>query len=120
MSDKKTPTAAAETVADIAADTSEVKTPAETEKAPENAKTDTLTLERVLQIEHPNIKGKDVVAVQKALIAKGYHVGKDGANGIYNPDTVKAVRVLQATTGRPVTGKVDKHTIEALGGKWTA
>jgi peptidoglycan hydrolase-like protein with peptidoglycan-binding domain len=75
-----------------------------------------LVLSRTLKIEHPHIKGADVKAVQQALIEKKYHCGKDGANGVYNPATAFAIRCLQADTGRPVTGIVDRFTAEALGG----
>ncbi len=51
-------------------------------------------------------------ALQQALDVAGYYSGE--IDGIYGPDTVKAVQALQKAHGLPATGTVDKATDAAL------
>ena len=78
----------------------------------------TFTLNRVLLVKKPLMKGGDVKAVQKALIDRRFGCGADGANGVYNATTALAVRHFQAMNRLIVNGKVDKFTADALGAKW--
>ena len=59
-------------------------------------------------------KGPDVTNLQKILIKLGYSVGLAGADGIFGPDTQKAVLKLQADKGLLATGVVDSSTWTAL------
>jgi len=52
------------------------------------------------------------VALQHQLADAGYYDA--GVDGVYGPATVAAVEELQAASGLPVTGAVDKATAEAL------
>jgi len=79
----------------------------------------TFTLDRVLRVNKPFMKGDDVKAIQNALIKKGLHVGGEGANGKYNASTAIAVRHFQSQNGLPVSGRVEKKTAAALGAEWT-
>ena len=56
------------------------------------------------------MKGWRTLALQKALIARGYDVGADGD---YGSRTVDAVKAFQAAAGLPATGEADKATIAA-------
>ena len=114
-----------ETAAEIVTETSTIeikdKPPDENEAPPENEPQNPpalFTLNRVLLVMKPLIKGSDVRAIQAALIARGYHVGARGADGIYTKDTAKAVRHFQASNGFNVNGKVAKQTAAALGAAW--
>ena len=51
-------------------------------------------------------------ALQKSLKTAGYYTGD--VDGVYGPETVKAVEDLQAASGLPVTGLVDRATAAAL------
>ena len=75
-------------------------------------------IKRILKVTKPLIKGKDVKAVQKALISRGIFCGIDGATGIYGGQTAAAVRKFQAMNRLVVTGRVEKFTTAALGGIW--
>jgi murein L,D-transpeptidase YcbB/YkuD len=52
------------------------------------------------------------VALQTSLVAAGYYEGK--IDGVYGPETVKAVENLQKDARLPVTGLVDQATSQAL------
>ncbi|HWS57686.1 MAG TPA: peptidoglycan-binding domain-containing protein [Actinotalea sp.] len=52
------------------------------------------------------------VALQQALTETGYYTGE--VDGVYGPQTVDAVKALQAANGLPETGTVDKATEAAL------
>mgnify|MGYP001316365898 CR=1 FL=1 len=65
-----------------------------------------------LALQKPPVRGAEVVAVQKALIAAGYRLEADG---IYGPGTQKAVRQFQQARGLGASGAVDARTREALG-----
>ena len=73
--------------------------------------------QRELYIADKPIVGKDVKAIQTALIKKGYHCGLEGANGVYNKDTAFAVRMIQSFHGLNVTGKVDAKTAAVIHGE---
>lgn len=59
---------------------------------------------RRLSVQNPYIRGDDVLAVQQALVGRGYSPGP--VDGVYGPRTASAVRAFQATEGLPVTGVV--------------
>ena len=97
----------------------EKKKSAPAKKNPETpAAAGPFTLSRVLKVTKPLMKGDDVKAVQDALIALGYGVGVDGANGIYGMATALAVRHFQSMNRLIVSGKVEKFTAQALGATW--
>ncbi len=52
------------------------------------------------------------LTLQQSLSETGYYQGP--ADGVYGPETVKAVEALQQAHGLPVTGTVDKATAAAL------
>lgn len=62
--------------------------------------------------------GQDVADLQRALIALGYQVGTHGADGVYGPDTEKAVIAFQRAKGLVDDGIVGPLTAKALGGIW--
>jgi hypothetical protein len=62
------------------------------------------------------MRGSDVKAVQEALAALGYSLGK--IDGIFGKKTYKAVREFQAAKHLVVDGIVGPITAAALGGKW--
>ena len=66
------------------------------------------------------MRGKDVKAVQRALINRGFSCGAGGADGIYGKMTDLAVRAFQTDNKLKVDGIVGKDTITALGGEWRA
>ncbi len=68
---------------------------------------------RVLRVTTPFMSGPDVVAVQQALIARGFNPGS--VDGIYGPMTANAVRAFQAANGLPVTGIVCGQAYVLLG-----
>lgn len=57
-------------------------------------------------------RGLDVVALQYALGRLGYL--KDQADGVYGPLTAAAVKALQSDQQLPVTGTVDRRTLQTL------
>ena len=63
---------------------------------------------------------KTVLAVQAALVKRGYDLGssgpkKDGVDGILGSKTKAAVKKLQTTLGVEPSGKIDEGVIMALG-----
>jgi hypothetical protein len=56
----------------------------------------------------------EVVAIQRCLIAKGYDLGRSGADGKFGPRTEKAVQEYQRSFGIPDTGVVELITWNAL------
>jgi len=95
----------------------------ETTAPPEDQDTEPPTaqkfkLARVLKVTKPLIKGKDVKAVQEALIFNGFGCGVEGANSVYNAATAYAVRQFQAMHRLIVSGRVEKFTATALGAEW--
>ncbi len=68
---------------------------------------------RRLSLTSPFMQGDDVLAVQRALVARGFNPGP--IDGIYGPRTEAAVRAFQQSAGLPATGVVDAATYRALG-----
>lgn len=107
--------------------------PEKTDNVPENAasvpdeptdttedtpKTEPWEVGRVLKVGRPIIKGEDVKALQTALIARNFHCGTAGANGVYGKDTAHAVRMFQSMNRLIVDGRAGKFTVTKLGGVW--
>lgn len=59
-------------------------------------------------------KGEQVRSCQQLLIAKGYDVGKDGADGAFGANTLSAVKKYQKASGLDTDGIVGKDTWGAL------
>lgn len=55
------------------------------------------------------------IAIQKALIAKGYDVGPDGADGDLGQNTAKALIALRVANGWPPVATIDTNVMRALG-----
>jgi peptidoglycan hydrolase-like protein with peptidoglycan-binding domain len=55
------------------------------------------------------------LATQAALMAAGYDVGPDGADGKLGKNTTAAIKKYQADHGLPVTGKIDDALTSSLG-----
>ena len=70
-----------------------------------------IDLSRKLELASPYLEGRDVVALQEALVCQGYEIETDG---IFGPLTQWAVEKFQATVRLPVTGLVDKATQRIL------
>lgn len=73
----------------------------------------------MLQPTQQSIPGKtapseDVRQAQRQLVAKGYDVGKSGIDGLFGPDTGKAVLRFQADHGLTQTGALDTATMAVL------
>ena len=73
---------------------------------------------RVLKVSLPLMHGEDVLTLQRALIAHGYHCGINGASGAFERNTAYAVRCFQAANRLIVDGKAGRYTVAALGGVW--
>jgi peptidoglycan hydrolase-like protein with peptidoglycan-binding domain len=63
----------------------------------------------------PELSKNDMKAVEEALQAKGYKVGK--VDGVADNDTRAAIRAFQKDKGSAMTGMVDQKTAEQLGVK---
>jgi chitosanase len=68
--------------------------------------------ERTLLLRTPPMRGTDVEAVQRALVAAGVTVDVDG---VFGPATAQAVIRFQGTRGMTVDGVVGPATRAALG-----
>ncbi|MBW3663225.1 MAG: peptidoglycan-binding protein [Actinobacteria bacterium] len=68
--------------------------------------------DRTLYARHPMLRGDDVRELQSRL----NHLGFDAGNmdGIYGPDTERAVRDFQLNVGLPVDGIAGSDTLSAL------
>ena len=77
-----------------------------------------LEVSRLMKRTSPIMKGEDVRAAQRALIAHGYSCGNSGADGQFGEGTEKAVRRFQDANGLTSDGIVGKSTCEKLGGVW--
>lgn len=67
----------------------------------------------VLRLTNPQMQGKLVRDVQRALKESGFNPGK--IDGIYGPNTVAAVNAFQVTNGLVADGEVGVQTAKALG-----
>lgn len=70
---------------------------------------------RHLSLMQPLMTGSDVREVQTALIARGFDLGADGADGIFGPVTEEAIRSFQKQENLRVDGIVGNATRAALG-----
>ncbi len=68
---------------------------------------------RPLTVTTPYMRGDDVLAVQTRLAEKGFSPGP--IDGIYGPQTSRAVQSFQQSASIPATGNVDRTTYMALG-----
>lgn len=78
------------------------------------------TLSRLLKRTKPMMKGEDVRAAQKALLARSYSCGNGGADGQFGDGTKDAVMRFQKAHGLKADGIIGKDTCAKLGGKWNA
>ena len=62
----------------------------------------------------PGAEGSEVVVLQEALIALGYDVGKDGADGDFGANTEAAVKRFQSASGLLVDGEAGPDTKRAI------
>ena len=90
---------------------------AEDKQSAENEQAQPWKVSRLLHVTVPLMTG-EVRAVQRALIAAGYHCGVNGANGVYGRETAHAVRCFQSSRRLIVDGKAGRFTVAALGGVW--
>lgn len=63
-------------------------------------------------------RGQYAKEVQTKLVAKGYSVGKSGADGIIGKDSVKAIKQFQTDAGLVSDGKVGSKTWKVLDGSF--
>lgn len=61
------------------------------------------------------MRGSDVAYLQRRLIAKGYDVGRTGADGDFGQNTFTALRVFQADNGLKPDGICGPKTWEKIG-----
>ena len=109
---KQTAAATAENAAERAIAAAEDKQSAENEQA------QPWKVSRLLHVTVPLMTGEDVRAVQRALIAAGYHCGTNSKSGVYGRETAHAVRCFQSSRRLIVDGKAGRFTVAALGGVW--
>ena len=70
--------------------------------------------DRVLYMRHPLMRGDDVATLQARLNALGYDAGRD--DGIFGPDTARAVRAFQREYAVAEDGMYGPHSHVALVG----
>lgn len=75
----------------------------------------TTTIPSVGTSTGPFIDKPTVLAVQKALITKGYSVGKSGADGLWGKDTAQGIKSFQGMRGETQTGVINIQLCNALG-----
>ncbi len=68
--------------------------------------------DRFLYLRSPFFRGDDVRELQAYLNSLGFHAGRE--DGIYGPDTDRAVRLFQQDSGLPVDGVTGSSTIAGL------
>lgn len=72
---------------------------------------------RILKLQSPPIKGEDVSVVQRLLLGEGLlrqTSEADQVDGVYGPETAKAVETFQLREGLSVDGQVGPNTLKAL------
>ncbi|MBG1266844.1 chitosanase [Nostoc sp. WHI] len=69
---------------------------------------------RLLSLTRPPMTGADVREVQQALIAKGFNLGENGADGIFGPMTDAVIRAFQEQQNLRVDGIVGRASRSAL------
>lgn len=69
---------------------------------------------RDLKLASPMMRGEDVEALQKKLMAIGYDLGKFGPDGVYGNDTDAAVKLFQQRAAGMVAGVCDEAMRAAL------
>ena len=90
--------------------------PGETRKAtPSQTKPGRDNIPGATQSGTPELSKNDMKAVEEALQAKGYKVGK--VDGVADDDTRAAIRAFQKDKGSAMTGMVDQRTADELGVK---
>lgn len=67
---------------------------------------------RFLYLREPPLRGDDVADLQKRLNALGFYSGKE--DGIFDPETARAVEQFQHNSGLQPDGIVGTKTVEAL------
>ena len=74
----------------------------------------------ILETLERGSRGDGVRKLQNSLISAGYSVGSTGADGIYGPNTERAVRNYQQAMGLQVDGIAGRETLGSLyGGEQT-
>ncbi len=68
--------------------------------------------DRTLYLHAPNFRGDDVRALQRQLNALGFDAGRE--DGMFGPNTDRAMREFQRNVGEDVDGIVGMHAIEML------
>lgn len=59
-------------------------------------------------------RGEDVAEMQRLLLANGYSVGADGADGVFGAETERAVKSFQAHNGLKIDGICGQKTWKKL------
>jgi peptidoglycan hydrolase-like protein with peptidoglycan-binding domain len=62
-------------------------------------------------------RGDDVREMQEALMARGYDLGRWGADGIFGNQTLKALKAFQKDSGIKADGIVGRITYGKLNGE---
>ena len=70
---------------------------------------------RILRLRKPLMRGGDVKRVQQALLALGYNLGSNGADGFYGSATEAAVKKFQQDKRIEIDGVVGPDTRSQLG-----
>lgn len=68
--------------------------------------------DRLLYIRHPFMRGEDIATLQNKLGSLGFDAGR--VDGIFGPETAKALKEFQRNTGLPVDGICGPTTVDEL------